>query len=137
MRERVLSAMRSSIIDAYVRIVGRMDAVGAREAAVRLLRDGKLGWARLDGKKNVVYIMSSVLDELRRRDVALGLSNPGKEMEELAALMGQGWRFLPRRSVRVGNTVVKANMIAVALDEFLADVVGPEGEFTVEEPLDR
>jgi hypothetical protein len=109
----------------------------ARETAVRLLRDGKLGWARLDGKRNVVYIMSSVLDELRRRDVALGLSNPGKEMEELAALMGQGWRFLPRRSVRVGNTVVKANMIAVALDEFLADVVGPEGEFTVEEPLDR
>jgi ribosomal protein L37AE/L43A len=137
MRERVLSAMRSSIIDAYVRIVGRMDAVGAREAAVRLLRDGKLGWARLDGRRNVVYIMSSVLDELRRRDVALGLSNLGKEMEELAALMGQGWRFLPRRSVRVGNTVMKANMIAVALDEFLADVVGPEGEFTVEEPLDR
>jgi len=136
MRERVMSAMRSSIVDIYVRVLGRMEGIGMREATTQLLKEGKLGWARFDGKKNIVYIMSPVLDELKRYNAVIGLSNPGKEMEELAALMGRGWHFLPRRSVRIGNAVVKANMIAVDVNAFLADIIGPEGDFITETSLD-
>jgi len=124
MVERIRSYIVERVNDEYSKFVGKLvvekpeegrilslpkTETSLKERAVVVLEKGLLPWAIL--RNNTIYITSSIVEELRERvgDISL------KSLAELLK-----WRYIPKKSFKVGKAVTTKTVIEVPLEDFLA-----------------